>query len=155
VGDPHNFELPADADAWRWWKGSREAFYRATSELVEALDWDDALAIAGIKARMRARESQSRFAAATTTVVPARVRTATYQVISPGERATVIQAPGSMETFQVPSALLPLLVYFDGRETETILVDIKERTGISVTSALVRKLCDFRVLQPVDDGGTA
>lgn len=154
VSDPHNFELPAGADAWRFWKGTREDFYRGTSELVETLDWDDALAIAGIKARMRAREAQSRFADATTTEVPARVRSALFQVISPGERATVIQTPGSMETFQVPSALLPLLSYFDGRETDTILADIKERTGISVAPGLVRKLCDFRVLQPAGDGST-
>lgn len=149
VSDPHNFDFPTGVNPWDLWNGTREAYYRATSELVEALEWGEALGIAGFKARMRAREAQARFAAATTTEVPARVRSAAYQVIKHGERSTVVQTPGSMEAFQVPSALLPLLVHFDGRETEAILADIKERTGIGVSPGLVRKLCDFRMLQPV------
>ncbi len=155
VSDPHTFDLPAGVCSWRYWRGTRDAFYMATAELVEALRWEEAIAIAGIKTNMRAREVQARFDAATSSEVPARVRTATYQVVAPGERATVIQTPGSIETFQVPSSLLPLLAYFDGRETETVLADIKERTGVSVAPGLVRRLCDFRVLQPVGDEGGA
>lgn len=142
-------------EMWRAWKGTREDFYRATAERVEALSFEEALSMAGIKARLRAGEVREQYAATTSQDVPAHVRGARYQVVRAGQQSTLLQTPGSMETFQVPTALMPLLVYFDGRETETILADIKERTGISVAPGLVRKLCDFRVLEPVVAGGTA
>lgn len=153
--EPFSLERASTVDPWRLWRRSREEFYRATSELVEALTWDEALAIAGVKAQMRAREAQARFNAATSANVPARVQAGLYQVVRPGEQSTVLQAPGCTETFQVPSALLPLLVHFDGRNTEVILEEIKERAGINLTPDLVRRLCDFCVLQPVADEGSA
>lgn len=153
MDDSGSFELPGGDGGWRQWQGTRESFYRVAAERVEALRWDDALAIAGIKANMRAKEVAARFRASVSSTVPPRVRVATFHVVSSGRETTVLQTPQSKETFRVPSSLLPVLACFDGRPTEMALAEIEERAGIRVSPALVVKLCDFRVLEPVENDG--
>jgi len=153
--DPHTLELPTATEVWGFWPGSREDYYRACAERVESLRWDEALAISGAKATIRAREVLARFKKLSSDAVPTRARVGPYQVLQQGLKRSLVHAPGGCEAFQLPSVLLPLLSHFDGRPTDLVLAEIKERSGVGIAPDLVRKLCDFNLLHPVADEGDA
>ena len=50
------------------------------------------------------------------------------------------------DPLELPSAVMELLPFFDGRPTAEALAEIEAERGVRLEPALVRKLIDFQVL---------
>jgi hypothetical protein len=61
------------------------------------------------------------------------------------ERSWIV-AHSSLDPLDLPSSLLEVLCYFDGRPTEDALKTIAAEHGIKLDASLIRKLTDFEVL---------
>ena len=59
----------------------------------------------------------------------------------------MLQGDPPREIFELPSVVVQLLPYFDGRSTVEILGEIHQKHKIELDSGLVRRLCDFGVLE--------
>lgn len=141
-------------DAWRFWPGTREAFYRACAERVEALDPEEAVAIAGQEARLYRLELDRRAAELRATEPPSRLRAAPFNVLRQAGGRTTIQALTCAEPFEAPDALVPLLRYFDGGPTPETIESIREATKIRLEPKLVRRLFDLGILERLPEAGT-
>ncbi len=138
--------------AWTRWPGTRADFYRACSEKVEALSWEEVVAVVGFKAALYVEEVHANYDHVYGETFPDPLRPTTYTTIQAGHERTTIQGGGSggNEHVEVPSILLRLLPYFDGRSTQEVLSDIKAREQVGLDVALVRKLYDFGILERAD-----
>lgn len=143
-GERLGLELPANA--WSFWPGSRADFFRACADRVEALSWEEVVSIAGIDMAIARDEVVANHARLISPDIPDRLRPATYRVIEAHGDRTMVQTDAGREYFELPSVLLPLLRYFDGRPSEEVLAHIQAEERIELDLGLVRKLYDFGML---------
>jgi len=146
--------LTLHPDAWRHWPGTRTEFYAACADRVEALSPDEAIAIAGVDAKLYAMELQVRYSALLDPEPPARLRAAPFNVLQQTGARTTVQALTCSEPFEVPAALVPLLGRFQGAPTAETIEGIREATKVRLDPRLVRRLYDFGILEPVPDNAS-
>lgn len=143
--DSIDSEMPPDA--WKHWPGTKADFYRACSERVEALLWDEILVIAGIKSQIQAREMLANYARLRSADIPEKLQTAAYSTVRSNRARTALHAGARSEQFEVPTRLVSLLGYFDGRPVAAVIADIQEQEHVELEVGLVRKLYDFGILE--------
>jgi hypothetical protein len=138
-------------DAWNLWPGSREAFYVACADRVEALSPEDVIQVAGMSARLHHLELLERFEALMSPRPPDRLRAAPFSILRQcGQRAT-IQALTCSEPMEAPVALLPVLQYFDGKPTAEAIEAIRETARVRLDPKLVRRLFEFGILEAASE----
>lgn len=139
-------------EAWNYWSGTRADFYRACSEKVEALSWEEVVSVVGFKAALYVEEVCANYDHVYGDTFPDPLRPTAFTTIRAGHDRTTIQGRGGggSEHVVVPTTLLRLLPYFDGRPTEDVLSDIKAQERVGLDVALVRKLYDFGILERAD-----
>ncbi len=145
-------------DAWSYWPGTRQGFYEACAEKVDALSGAEAVAIAGSESRLHLIELKDRFGALCSAEPPADLRAAPFSILKQSGKRTTIQALKCAEPFEAPDALIPLIGYFDGTATTAETIEkIREQTRVRLDAKLVRRLFDFGILEdrsggPLNDG---
>ncbi len=144
----NGFGMTLADNAWRYWPGTAAEFYRACAERVEALEWAEVRAIAGIQTALQTRSAQRNHRQQIAPEVPARLKVTAYRVIQSGNDRTMLQGDPPGEDFEVPSLLVSLLAYFDGRPTEEILQAIYDDHQVEIDGGLLVRLCDFGALAP-------
>lgn len=150
VRDRHNTNLALTESAWRMWPGSPAAFYHACAEKVAGLTWREVREIAGAETRSYETAVLARYRHLMTTEVPGRLRAKPIRVVRPGGELYVLQGDPPGEIFELPAAVVQILPYFNGRSTRDILEDIQRDHRIEIDHGLLRRLCDFCVLEEVD-----
>lgn len=141
-------ELMLQADAWEAWPDTKEAFYRACAERVQALSWEEVRAITGAHTRMHQHGVDKRYHSLRNTDVPERLLACQITVVRAGAERSLIQSDQRAEMFELPSVLIQLLPYFDGRLTREVLEEIQQNHRIEIDDGLLLRLCDFGVLAP-------
>ncbi len=145
-------DLKADETAqgqiWGAWRGREFEFYRLCGERVEALRWDDALALTGIEGRVLATRTRRAFDRLMSGTVPEPLTVGEINITAMGAETSRIVTYSASDPLDVSNVVLALLPFFDGRSTENVLADIAGRTGVALEIDLVRKLADFNILQP-------
>jgi hypothetical protein len=145
-------DLKADEAAygrtWGHWRGRELEFYQQCGERVEALGWDDVLALAGPEGRAMALLTRRAFERLLSEAPAEALTAGEMQIVTMSAETSRIVTYSPHDPLDVPNLVLALLPLFNGRPTVDVLTVIAERTGITLDIDLVRKLADFSILKP-------
>jgi hypothetical protein len=133
---------------WGRWASREPEFFVACAELVEPLSLAEVLAIGGPEVRLAATllERAAAVLVEDAPLVQLRMGRLHQQAATAGVRRVATYSP--LDPLDLPVDLLDVLHHFDGRPVAAVLQDLAENAGIELDEALVRKLVDFRVLEP-------
>ena len=140
-------EPVAYAKLWGAWAGREAEYFRRAADLVDALSWPEALAIAGPRVHALAQLTRDAFASLTSDTLPPRLEAGPMNIIRAGPQTTRVATYSPFDPIDVPNLVLALLHVFDGRPTEAAIADIEAQTGVRLERSLVLKLVDFGLLE--------
>jgi hypothetical protein len=149
---PTGLQIDGNADpallAWMWgpWRGREEDFYRECGARASTLSWADVRAVGGSDLAVLEGIARRAFERATSDLLPARLRLGTVQLAAPRDGGVRAVTYSVTDAIDLPTALLPLLPLFDGRETLEILKDLLENHGVGLEPPFLRALVDWGVL---------
>lgn len=121
--DLKHMAISLKPDAWQYWSGTRSDFYEACAALVEALSWEESVALAGTRARLHTDQLLLRYEELISSAFPAHLRVAPYGMLFSDDASTTLENTINCERLQVPTRLLSLLPYFDGRVLSEVPCD--------------------------------
>ena len=137
---------------WNGWDGSEEEIYRACAGLVTTLTWKDVLAIGGPQMRLAARVLQQEYQAMLNGSLPQVLRPGKMELIRLGNESCRVATYSSLDPLELPREVLDLLAMFDGRPTDEVIESTRENRGVELGRDLLRKLVDFELLVPDENG---
>lgn len=152
---PTGRELDGDVDdgtwAERWgaWSGREVDFYVACAEHVGAIGWADVTrrlgpevqALAGVARRAHGRTRDA-------DTIPGALRLGAFQIVAHRPDGVRCVTYSASDAIDLPTALLPLLPRFDGRQTKIVIDELAQQHGVSIAPDLFRRLVDWGVLVP-------
>jgi hypothetical protein len=131
---------------WGNWAGREAEFYRECGRLVSALSAQRALEIGGAEAALRLRIARQAYRALLSTDLPRAARPGNFRVQPLGDGQAQIVSYSECAPLLLPTDVLNLLPYFEGRTVDNALKMIEEQEQTEMEPALVRKLLDFEIL---------
>src|SRR5215813_12147647 len=141
----------AQRKLWGRWAERERDFYCECARLVNQLRWQDVLTIGGPDLKILSQLVREAHARLKSKRSPERLRVGPLQIVSMHEARSWIVAHSPLDPLDLPTKLLEVLPYFDGRPTEDALKAIAAEHGINLDASLVRKLTDFEVLVSADE----
>jgi hypothetical protein len=134
------------AKDWCEWQGRERDFYIACAERVDRLSWWEVLQIAGPEAQAYARLTVEAYKRLTSDAVPDDLTVGSFEFVHIDHGTTRLRTYSEYDPIDVPSAVMELLPYFDGRPTNDVVAAIAAERGIQLEPALVLKMADFALL---------
>ncbi len=134
------------ARLWGAWRGREGEFFSRCADLVTPLSWPDVLAIAGPRARVYARLTLEAYRRLVSDELPPALTVGPIQLVHVRNGVARVNSYDAYDPLDVPTAVMEILLYFDGRPTEEALAAIAKERGLSVEPALLRKMVDFGLL---------
>jgi hypothetical protein len=138
----------AYARLWGKWRGRQHEFFCRCGELVSPLGWADVLAICGPTTRAYAQLTQKAYGRLISDDIPSNLSVGRFEVLQVQRSTTRVKTYYDFDPLDVPSAVMELLQYFDGRPVVDALAAIADERGVSLDAALIRKMVDFKLLVP-------
>lgn len=139
-------DAKAHAQIWGEWRSHERELFVRCAELVNALSWSDVLAIGGPEVRAYARLTQSAYSKLLSDQVPRHLTVGPMQLVQIQNGLSRISTYSDFDAVDLPQSVMELLPYFDGRPTDQVLTAIANERGVTLESALVRKMVDFKLL---------
>ena len=136
---------------WGTWLGREEEFYRACSERVGALAWEEVAQIGGPELGAFVRITRESYTGLMSDEVPARLRPGTFTIVESTPSRATVTSYRQFDPLSLPQTLISVLPQFDGRPTEEVLQFLAAERKLRVAPELVRKLVDYEVLVPAPD----
>jgi len=137
---------------WGDWHGREVDFFRRCAALVEALSWPDILGLCGQDARALAGLTQANFRRLRSDDIPGNLVPGRPTLIDANPDRLRLSTYHVHDPVDIPPALFSALAYFDGGDTARTLAAIESELGVALAPDLVRKLVDFGLLEPAEDG---
>ncbi len=138
---------PADYRAlWGRWFGRERQFFEACASRIEGLSWADVAQICGPKVGILARFTQDTYAQISRTTPEPALRCGSFRLVSLRADVARVSTYNDYDPVEIPVPLLGLLRHFDGQPTSEAVATIKEREGVTLDDALIRKLTNFGLL---------
>ena len=134
------------ACVWGEWRGREGEFFLRCAELVNPLSWAEVLAISGPKVRAYAQLTERAYGRLISDDVPPALLVGSIQLVQIQQGTTRVNTYSDYDPLDVPSIVMELLHYFDGRPTEDAIAAIAQERGFRLEPALVRKMVDFGLL---------
>jgi hypothetical protein len=134
--------------AWGAWAGREEEFYRRCGDIVSGLAWRDVRALAGPELAIAERLLTDAYRAHCDETVPERVQVGPFQVVASNADSMRVATYSSYDPLELPRALADVLHRFDGRPVADVLETLAAGDGLELEPATVRKLLDFKILDP-------
>lgn len=141
------------ARVWGDWRGNEGRFFARCAELVNPLAWTDVLAITGPRVRAYPQLTKQAYGRLLSDDVPRALNVGPIQLVHVRNGVARINSYDGYDPLDVPTSVMELLYYFDGRPTEAALSAIAEERGLRLEPALVRKMVDLGLLVPAEDAG--
>lgn len=135
---------------WGKWAGREEDYYLECAQRVEALTWSEVLAICGPDVQALARLVDQAHRRHRSEKVPERLRPGQVKIISMAGEHVIVESYLGSDPLKIPRRIFDLLPRFDGRSTPEVITGITLATGLKVNPSLVRKLVDFKILEPAE-----
>lgn len=133
---------------WGDWPGREKDFFIECSRLVNALSWEEVLNTCGANARVRARITEDAYRRLLSDEIPAELKVGPMQLVQIRPGLNRLTTYSHYDPVDIPSELLELLPYFNGRSTSEALNTIRNEKGLTLEPTLVRKMVDFALLVP-------
>ena len=149
ISDAEAFHLKHEM--WGPWLGREALFFRECSSAVASLDWAQVAAIGKEFLVHHADRLRQAFSAMVSGQIPSVLKPASYRsaALSPG--MVRVWGYSFYDPLDLSADVLDALLYFDGRTTESAIAWIAENTNVQLTKELVRKLCDYGILEASRD----
>jgi hypothetical protein len=112
------------------------------------LTWEDVLRVGGPEVDLHARIARKGYDRLVSTDVPDRLRVGTYEIVQTTPERTQIVSYSKLDPLDLPTVLIQLLPFFDGRPKEEVLEQLRNEAKLNLSEGLVRKLVDYNVLVP-------
>jgi Fe-S-cluster containining protein len=145
-------DTAAYMSVWGKWAGHERHFYTECARRVKDLPWKDVTALCGPEVRVNARLACETHARLMATKLPLALRVGTLNVFHLDAESACVSAYSGTDPLELPTPLLSLLHYFDGRPTREALAAMAGKENIALGDGLVRKLADFHVLVDPEHG---
>jgi hypothetical protein len=139
--------LARDADLWGRWAGDVEGFFRACTDVAEALPAAEVMALGGAEARALAAVVRLAQAQLADDALPDRVALGRAMVVGLSATGLRVQGYSHLDPLDVPRVLFDQLHHFDGRALDDALRDASAAAGEPVPAEAVGVLLDFGVLR--------
>ena len=137
--------------AWANWAGREREFYVRCSALVAPLKWSDVLSICGPEVELRARMVAKSYRSLLAEDIPDRLQFGSVAVIEVKNGFYKLHHPDiGLDAFYLSGRVMRLLPYFDGRPTPEVVTQIAQEERLRFPPELLRRLVDFRILNPAD-----
>jgi Fe-S-cluster containining protein len=135
---------------WGNWTFREAEFFQNCWDVVRPLSWDDVLKIGGNHLESSVSEFKNQFRAVQLKVMPELLKINyqfRYEEIAEG--LSRVWGYSKYNPIDVPTNIVQVLVYFDGRPTSEVLNQIKDETAITIDNDVLQKLSDYDILLPV------
>lgn len=152
--EPHELDgaHAADYDArWGTWRGRELEYFLACARIVDAMSWEDVLAIAGARSRLAASKLTAANRELRSSELPTALRTGMFRSRLGPSGTVRLQGYSNGDELAAPKMLLDVLPHFDGSPVDDVLARVEAEAGVTLNRELVRKLVDFEILVPADD----
>jgi hypothetical protein len=136
----------AYASAWGNWMGREQEFYCEAARLVDALNWQDVIAIGGPELKIQEQLLREAHGKLQADELPPSLKAGKIHVFAIRQNTRRVVSYSAADPLDVPLNLMTTLPYFDGRPTLESLAAIEEKEGLKLSHKLVRKLADFEIL---------
>ena len=134
------------AQIWGEWLGREHEFFRRCAQLVGAMSWKQILEIGGPEARAFARLTRDAYRDLLSEDIPPALQVGSFQLVHIKNATARINPYSHYDPLDVPTEVIDLLQYFDGRPTSEAMAAIAAERNVRLEPGLVRKLVDFNVL---------
>jgi hypothetical protein len=144
---------PSDADRYRiiWgkWVHREHEFYVRCGELVTPLPWSEVREICGPQVQIYERVTQEAYRLRFDTQLPKAVRVHRFQTSFATPEFSYLWSYSPNDPLRVEQKVVDVLHYFDARPLDEALQIIREESGVTVDTHLVRTLLDYGILEEV------
>ena len=143
---------PAEArELWGNWAGRETEFYLECSRLVEPLDWRAVTAIGGPEIGIFSSLVCEGYRKIMSDEIPTRLKVGSFNTIRTGQDFYSISSYNDYDPINLPTSLMTMLPYFDGRPTVEALQVVAAKENTILSPDLIRRLVDFGVLISVGE----
>src|SRR5262245_4546633 len=130
---PTSRNLSVLQDTWGPWKGREMEFFKECSLAVEALSWQEVLALAGAEAHINARMVHLSYQKLMSKEVQPFLRPGAWKNIKMvDDNSYRIWSYNRYDPFDIPRAVLDVLPYFNGRTTDEVVRSIAQERGLDL-----------------------
>lgn len=133
---------------WGHWAERETEFYLECSRLVEALDWRAITAIGGPEIGICSSLVRESYRKIMSDEIPMRLKVGSFSTVRTGQDFFSISSYNDYDPIALPTSLMTMLPYFDGRPTEEALQLVAAKEDTIISEDLIRRLVDFGVLIP-------
>ncbi len=140
---------------WGAWAGREVELFRACAALVGQADFDEVVRRCGDEVRLRAELVRVAWQSKVSSLPPeppAKLRVGRLEVVRVDAASCRVATYSGFDPIEVPRALFEVLHHFDGRPNAEAQAAISNAGGPRLTAGLLRKMADFALLVPVEDG---
>ncbi len=140
----------AYCELWGTWVGRERELYRRAARLVDKLNWSNVLEVGGADVRLFAALALDRYRELASRRLPKRLIAGPIRILAAGQDRTRVVGYNGLHPLDLPSELVTVLPYFDGRPVNEVLPQIRKQKHLKLELSLLRRLADFEILRPVD-----
>jgi hypothetical protein len=135
---------------WGNWTFREAEFFQNCWNIVEPLNWDDVVKIGGAHLESRLNEFKKQFKVVQSKVLPEILKiNYQFRYEEVAEGLSRVWGYSKYNPIDLPTKIVQLLVYFDGRTITEVVNQIKSEEGITIDDDLLQKLSDYEILLPV------
>jgi len=118
------------------------------------MTWDDVLPLCGPQIQTEMDGVREALDHVRRSHLPSHLRRAKIQVRRASPGTVWIEGYSRLDPIQLPEVVEEVLDCFDGRPTELVLEEVKDKHGIELETDFLIALVDFSVLEDVDSSAT-
>ena len=134
---------------WGNWTFREAEFFQNCWNIVQPFGWDDVLKIGGPELESSVNELKNHFKGMESKVIPEALKLNyrfTYEEVATG--LSRVWGYNKYNPIDLPTNIVQVLEYFDGRPVFEVLNQIKQEKAITIDNDLLQKLSDYDVLLP-------
>lgn len=135
------------AQLWGTWRSREREFFLRCASVVEAMSWNDVIAVAGPDIKLLAASTKELHHEVRSKAIPTRLEIGSIRVVGTTEEGVCVQSYSEYDAIVVPTDLFAVLHRFEGRTVREARALLESEDGIEVDDAFLRTLIDFDILR--------
>ncbi|MCI0613005.1 hypothetical protein L0244_08445 [bacterium] len=133
---------------WGNWTFREAEFFQNCWDIVRPLRWDEVLKIGGDELELKVQELKDAFNSWQSKNLPGALEMKYCRSEDVGGGLTRVWSYSKYNPIDVPTNIVQVLQYFDGRPNSEVLNQIKLEKAITIDDDLLQKLSDYEILVP-------
>lgn len=149
ANEPH-LGRDAHRSLWGDWVDREEDFFAESARLVAGFEWHQISSIGGQELAARAVELTKAFANLQSFDLPPRLVPLKMDIYKESSGSIMIKGYSPTDPVRISERLFHAMTQFDDSPNEEVIERIARENGIKVSTKLLRKMVDFRLLGKAD-----